>query len=158
MRIRRRVLSRTHGDIYVTEFKDEKDMLDIVREYAACKSCGAILSLRDIKLCNICKNFICGECLYRVNNQIYCGECIRELYPLELYEYLILKFVARYGYISPVELSSLTGLGIRNSLLILRMLRLRGYLASTGLINKRFVLTWQGRMVINIYDRIFTDL
>lgn len=157
MKIRKNISTRFSGDLYVSSVDSSGDGLEISKQFAACKSCGSILSIRGIRLCVSCRGFLCRECIFTINTNIFCKECVEQLYPLQVYEYAILRFIDYIGSATAYDITYMLGIPLRSSRLILSSLANKGYIVSRGWLIRRYIVTVQGHAVMTLYRRIYRD-
>ena len=155
MKFFKRITRRFRNDIYVSRIDGEGDNLEIVKEYAACTSCGRILKARDISTCSICERFLCSDCRYKVGFRILCRDCLRETFPLTIYEYIYLDLLIRNGSLSIRELSQMLNENPDMVYSVLYSLMHRGLVREYGFISRYYSPTIQGILIRNLYRDVY---
>ncbi len=155
MRFIKRIIRRFEGDPYISKVDEDNDSIEIVKEFAACYSCGTILRARDILTCDRCNKFICTKCKFDIGFRILCKNCLRESFPLTIYEYVYLDVLIKNGSLSLRELTSLLNENQDVAYAILHTLIYKGLVREFGFIIRYYSPTLRGIIVRNIYKEVY---
>ena len=155
MKFIKRIIRRFEGEPFISKVDETNNSIEIVKEFAACHSCGAILRSRDIFTCDRCNKFLCNKCRFDIGFRILCKNCLRESFPLTIYEYVCLDVLIKHGSLSLRELSNIINENLDVAYTITHSLIYKGLVREFGFITRSYSPTIRGIIVRNIYREIY---